>query len=120
MLLRVPQRRGGRLEAEALPFMRDLNRMLPELDQRLRLLRREPDDLAVLDLVGGNLHQLVRSGVPDEDGHFVVGRPAARLFSERLDGLIPLLAALTVRAKQILRDASNLKPQVTAPRIVLI
>jgi hypothetical protein len=31
MLLRVPQRRGGRLEGEALPFMRDLNRTLPEL-----------------------------------------------------------------------------------------
>ena len=46
-----------------------------------------------------------------------VGRRPVCL-GERLDGLIPLLAALTVRAEQVLRDASNLKPQVTAPRIV--
>ena len=118
MLLRVPQRGGGRLEAEALPFPRGLERLLPELGQGLRLLGREPGELTLLDLGGRDLDQLVRSGFPDQDGHFVVGRAAARLLRERLDGLIPLLAALTVRAEQVLRDASNLKPHVTAPRIV--
>ena len=39
MLLRVPQRGRGRLEGEALPFLRDLDRMLPELGQRLRSRR---------------------------------------------------------------------------------
>ena len=67
---------------------------------------------------GRDLNQLVRSRFPDEDGHFVVGRAAAGLLRERLDGLIPLLAALTVPAEQVLRDASNLKPHVTPPRIV--
>ena len=79
MLLRVPQRGGGRLEGEALPFPRGLERLLPELGQRLRLLGREPGALALLDLGGGDRDQLVRSGFPDQDGHFVVGRAAARL-----------------------------------------
>src|SRR5437764_980823 len=58
------------------------------------------------------------SGVADQDGHFVVGRATALRPGERLDGLIPLLTALTVRAEQVLRGASNLEAQVTAPPIV--
>ena len=42
MLLRVPQRGGGGLEGEALPFRRGLERLLPELSQGLPLLGREP------------------------------------------------------------------------------
>src|SRR5712692_4132960 len=102
MLLRVPQRGGGRLAGETLPFTRRFERLLPELGQRLRLLWREPNALAVRDLGGGDLDQFVRSGFPDEDGDFVVGRPAAPLLGERLNGLIPLLAALTEGSHQLL------------------
>jgi len=70
------------------------------------------------DLRGRNLDQFVRAGIPDKDRHFVVGRAPAGLLGERLNRLIPLLAPLTVRAEHILRDAPNLKPHVTAPRIV--
>lgn len=82
------------------------------------VLWRQPGELTLLDLLRRDLHQLVRSRLPDEDGHFVVGRAAAGLLRERLDGLVTLLAALTVPAEQVLRDASNLKPHVTPPRIV--
>ena len=74
--------------------------------------------MALRDLGGGDRDQLVRPRFPDEDGHFVVGRTSTPLLGERLDGLIPLLAALTVGAEQVARDASNLEPHVTPPRIV--
>ena len=64
MLLGVPQCGGGRLEGEALPFPRGLERLLPELSQGLRLLGREPGALALLDLGGGDRRSACPVGIP--------------------------------------------------------
>ena len=79
------------------------------LREDVPVARGEAVELLRADFRRRDVDQLIRAGIPHEDGDFVVGRLDAILLDERGDGGFALLAPLAVTVDQVLRDARKLE-----------
>src|ERR1035437_3363723 len=90
------------------------NRLFVQMAQRMALFRRQSCLLLFPQFLRRNFGQFVSAGFTDEHGDFVIGRLAAMLRRESLDGGVPLRAAYAVLFEQLIRDAANLEAVIPA------
>src|SRR5580658_9803416 len=73
-----------------------------------------------MQLVSGDLDELVGTRLSHEYRDFIVRRWPAILFRELLDGFVALPASLAVFSEKLIGDAANLKSSVPALRVAAI